>query len=102
DKDEHRTLAFGSLLCASVSLWLVSSSERPGEAVDLLGVEHLVVALEQAGDGRPVDLHLGAAHAEGAVTEDALVLGAAVEHPDALDAQWLDGVQVDGEAQGRA
>ena len=36
-------------------------SQVLGEGVDFLGVEHLVIALEQAGNGGPMNLHLGAA-----------------------------------------
>ena len=38
-------------------------SERLGQLVDLFGVEHLIVALEEAGDGGAVDLHFQVADA---------------------------------------
>ena len=49
--------------------WL--QSDRPGDVGDRLGVEHEIVALEQAGDAGLVDLHLQAADAERAERRDA-------------------------------
>ena len=40
--------------------------------VALLGVEDLVVALEQPGDGGLVNLHLGVAHADSPVADQAV------------------------------
>ena len=73
-----------------------------GDVGDRLGVEHGVVALEQPGDARLVDLHLQAADAERAERRDAVARRAVVGHLDALDAERRDGVEVGGGAQARA
>ncbi len=52
------------------------ASQRLADLQHLLGVQHLVVGLEQPADGGLVDLHLRAADADGAVAELAVALAA--------------------------
>src|SRR6516225_5881356 len=78
--------------------WPVKHRERFSEVlrqgINLLGVEELVVALEKAGNGRPVDLHLRVADAHGAVAYHAVALGALVGYLDALDTRGRHGIQI--------
>src|SRR5262249_20624868 len=72
-----------------------------GDLINLLGIEHLIVALEQAGDGGLVDLHLGLTDADGAVAQNTVALSGLVHHLDAFDSQGRHGIQIDGDARHR-
>src|SRR5262249_11110202 len=80
------------LLCLLVPTRSVGTRGRGGlkslrDRVDLLGVEHLIVALEQPRHRRLVDFHLHVADADGAVADHAVALGALVADLRPLDAQ---------------
>src|SRR5262245_32624405 len=77
----------------------IASAERPPQFEDLLGVKDLVVGGEEFLDGALVDLHLGAANAQGAPGADAAAVGALVGGLEALDARRRHGVEVDEDLQ---
>src|SRR5437660_569541 len=66
------------------------------EREHLFRVEDLVVALEQPGDCRTLQLHLGGADADGAVRDHAVALDARLGHLHPLDAGRRHRVEVDG------
>src|SRR5262245_24453433 len=84
-----------------ITFWNAPWSERLREGVNLLGVEDLLVALEQAGDGGAVNLHLRPADTDGSVGNDVIALHPCVGKLDPLDAQWRHRVEIDQHAQGR-
>ena len=61
------------------------SGQAPADLEDLLGVEDPVVGLEEGLDGGLVNLHLGAAHAEGAPASEAVTVDTAIGGLDAGD-----------------
>ena len=62
-------------------------SNRAGEGIDLLRVHDLIIALEQPGDRRLVDLHFGIADLEGAITDNSVALGSLVKGLNSFDAE---------------
>src|SRR5262245_6033417 len=90
-----RTIRTGLLSIAALR------SEGLGQGVNFLRVEHLVVALEQPGNGGPVDLHLCAADAAGPVADDAVPIGRLVQVVHPFDARRRHPVEVDRHAQAR-
>src|SRR6185437_7257990 len=73
---------------------LLAISYSSGELQNRLGIEHLIVALEETRDAGLVDLHLEPADADGAEGRDAILLLAVIGDVDASDAQRGDGVDI--------
>src|ERR1700712_5011925 len=84
-----------------VSVTGASSGHRLGEGVDLLGVEHLVGALEELADAGAVQLELQAAEAQRPEGLLAVAVFGLVHHVDAADAGRRLGVVVGDELDGR-
>src|SRR5262245_14026898 len=63
----------------------IGGSESLGQGVDFPGVEYLIVAFKEPGDGRLVDLHLGAAHAHRPIANHAVAVDTLVDNFEALD-----------------
>src|SRR5262245_492429 len=74
--------------------------ETRGHVGDCLRVENEVVALEQTGDARLVDLHFETTDTERPEHRDAMTVGAVVGDVDALDPQRRNRVDVNGGPQG--
>src|SRR2546422_1710600 len=68
--------------------------QLPRDVGDRLGVQHEVVALEQACDARLVQLRLEVADGERAEAHDALLRDAVIHRLDAFDAERRDRVHV--------
>src|SRR5438876_11343752 len=68
--------------------------QLPRDVRDRLGVQHEVVALEQAYDARLVQLHLEVADGERAEAHDAFLRDAVVHRLDTFDAERRDRVYV--------
>src|SRR2546430_14417539 len=68
--------------------------QLPRDVGDRLGVQHEVVALEQACDARLVQLRLEVADGERAEAYDALLRDAVIHRLDAFDAERRDRVHV--------
>src|SRR5437899_12812126 len=68
--------------------------QLPRDVGDRLGVQHEVVALEQACDARLVQLRLEVADGERAEAYDALLRDAVIRRLDAFDAERRDRVHV--------
>src|SRR5436853_1890146 len=57
------------------------------QLIDIFRVEHQIVALKQAGDGGAVNLHLGVADTDRAISNHPGAFDAFVGHFDAFDTQ---------------
>jgi hypothetical protein len=74
------------------------------KCINLFRVHDLIIALEQPGDRRFVNFHLGVADADGAITDDPVAFSTLVHRINPFDAERWNSVQVDRQAQtwGRA